>query len=238
MNYFRLGDTALLLNFEQHIDAKVNRQVAHFTSYLKSKEIEGILYLIPAYCSITIGYDNRLWNFTDLCERINRYLAKEFEAAVPSPQRKLCIPVCYHETFALDLDILAEEKDMTTEEFIAVHTGTDYQVFMMGFLPGFVYLGKLDHRLVCPRKNRPRIKVPSQSVALAGAQTGIYPLDAPGGWQIIGKCPIPIFRPDFQLPFLFETGDLVSFYSISLEVFEEMEHQDVENHWQKVLVNG
>ena len=176
MNFFPLGNSALLLNFEQRIDAGINRQVADFTSYLKSKKIEGILYLIPAYCSITIGYDPRLWNFTDLGERINRYLDKEFAATRVTTARKLSIPVCYHEGFALDLNSLAEAKDMLVEEIIAIHTGTVYQVYMMGFLPGFVYLGRLDKRLNCSRKEKPRLTVPSQSVALAGAQTGIYPL--------------------------------------------------------------
>jgi inhibitor of KinA len=137
-----------------------------------------------------------------------------------SKQRILEIPVCYAKPFAPDLETLALQNQLTTEEVIQLHTAKVYRVYMIGFLPGFAYMGKVDHRIAAPRKSQPRTNIPAGSVGIAGEQTGIYPLVSPGGWNIIGQTPLKLFdaaRPD---PVLFQPGDRVHFYSISQNEFE------------------
>lgn len=237
MKFYRLGDTALVINFEQKIKKEINSKVYQLTNYLKSKNIEGILFYVPAYCSLTIGYDPEKWNYEDLVERVRRFIDKlPFEKSTVVG-RRWKIPVCYDELFGLDLSELALEKKVSTDQIIQWHLSQTYHVYMLGFLPGFVYLGDLPASLVCGRKDHPRIIVPSQSVGLAGRQTGIYPLDAPGGWQIIGKTPIRIFNPAAEDPFLFKMGDQVTFTTINKKEFDIIENNDPIAASKKCLIN-
>ena len=223
MTIFPLGDTALVINFKQKISQDIHRDVLQLVTYLKRKNIEGIAYFIPAYCSITVVFDPEKWNFEDLSERLYRMAEKIRNRSNELPEfNQWNIPVCYDEEFGLDLASLADEKKIDAEQIIQWHLSKTYHVYMLGFLPGFVYLGDLDKKLQCQRKNEPRTMVPAQSVAIAGAQTGIYPLEGPGGWQIIGKTPIPIFLPSLENPFLFHMGDRVTFKRVDKNKFDEL----------------
>lgn len=229
MHFHPLGDQALVISFEEKISLEIHAQVVRLTHYLKSKKVEGILYYIPAYCSLTLGYDPGKWNFSDLSERILRFREKlENQPYEKTPGRSWQIPVCYDSPFGPDLESLAREKEVSRDQIIAWHSSKTYTVYMLGFLPGFVYLGELPEQLLCKRKKQPRTKVPARSVAIAGSQTGIYPLDAPGGWQIIGKTPVPVFFPRSETPFLFESGDQVRFVSVSKPRFEKLESMEYE----------
>ncbi|MCB0685606.1 MAG: 5-oxoprolinase subunit PxpB [Saprospiraceae bacterium] len=229
MYFYPLGDDALLINFEQKINREINQEVAKLTSYLRKKKVDGIRYYIPAYCSLTVGYDPVKWNFTDLTERIRRFSDKTYRESLEYNSRFWKIPVCYDPQYALDLPALASEKNVSEEQIVTWHLSCKYQVYMLGFLPGFVYLGDLPETLHCQRKKQPRMKVPAQSVALAGAQTGIYPSSAPGGWQIIGKTPLSIFNPENEEPFLFQMGDQVLFYQVDNTDFLEIATLDLVN---------
>jgi KipI family sensor histidine kinase inhibitor len=226
MTFHPLGDTALIINFKQIVKKEINFEVFQLTHYLKSKKIEGILFYVPAYCSLTIGYDPEKWEYAVLVERVRRFIDKLPVKKTTVTGRHWKIPVCYHELFGFDLKELAFEKEVTTDQIIQWHTSQTYHVYMLGFLPGFVYLGDLSEPLFCSRKEHPRLSVPSQSVGLAGHQTGIYPLDAPGGWQIIGKTPIRIFNPANVDPFLFKMGDQIVFTPIDKEEFVNIENDD------------
>lgn len=238
MDFYPLGDKALLINFKQEIDINVHHDIEKLTRYLKDRNIEGIQYFIPAYCSLTIGYEADKWNYEDLVERIKRFAEKSTNSHVPGNRRTWIIPVCYDDEFALDLADLALEKQTNKNKIIEWHLSKTYRVYMLGFLPGFVYLGDLPHDLFCKRKREPRSKVPAHSVAIAGAQTGIYPSSAPGGWQIIGRTPVPTFYPMDDEPFLLQMGDLVRFEQINKDEFSQIAGLDYRTLKTRFLVYG
>jgi inhibitor of KinA len=139
--------------------------------------------------------------------------------------RDLEIPICFDMEFALDLDNIAREKDLAPGEIIEIFLGETYRVFMLGFLPGFSYMGEVNARIATARKKSPRLKVPSGSVGIAGSQTGIYSLESPGGWQIIGRTPLSLFTPFAERPALLEPGDLVKFRAVSKDEFFSLKGQ-------------
>ncbi|MCL4124596.1 UNVERIFIED_CONTAM: hypothetical protein GTU68_025850 [Idotea baltica] len=166
---------------------------------------------------------------------MRRFLDKDFVLISSLSPRTLNIPVCYDRQFGLDLDHLAKTRGLSHSDIIRLHTGREYQVFMLGFLPGFVYLGNSHDSLVFGRRPEPRLRVPASSVGLAGNQTGIYPSEAPGGWQIIGRTPIPIFLPTNDQPFLFNPGDRVRFYDISHS--EYLQIRKLEKPWSSLKID-
>jgi inhibitor of KinA len=219
------GDSAILINFEQVIDKTINDKVVFISKNIENTGIPGLLYCFPAYCSITIGYNPSQIKYVLLIDLIKRIIEQKQEEKIEINARNFLIPVCYEPPYALDLADLSNQLAISQKEIIKLHYSTAYQVYMLGFLPGFPYMGTLPIKLNCKRKEIPRKKVTAGSVGLAGRQTGIYPLDAPGGWQIIGRTPVPIFNPKNKLPFLFTAGDTVSFYPISIDEFERMEKE-------------
>ena len=209
------GDRAVLINFEQIIDPKINAKVIAIHQKIKASDLAGITFSIPAYCSLTIGFDPQIISYDQLCKHIAVFSNSHSETELEKGKTLHKIPVCYEAEFALDMEDVVSITALTRQEIIDLHTQNTYQVFMIGFLPGFGYMGRLSEKLYCRRKAVPRKKVPALSVGLAGFQTGIYPSEAPGGWQIIGRTPIKIFDPKLQQPFLFKPGDRVEFYPIS-----------------------
>ncbi len=216
------GKSAALVQFEQKIDQEIHNKVVALTFFAES--INGVNYCIPAYCSITIVFHIAQIDFTKLKNllsefNINNLTSEEKES------RFFKIPVCYGGIYGPDLLELANENNLEPTEVINLHTEKAYDIYMMGFIPGFPYLGSLSPKLKCKRKETPRAKVPAGSVGLAGMQTGIYPSDAPGGWQIIGKAAIPIFQPAKADPFLLEMGDTVQFYQVDESEYMEINEQ-------------
>ncbi len=220
------GDRALLINFDQRIDPEINQAVIQLSQAIEAAKWVGVQYLIPAYCSLTLAYDPSLTNYQALKTAIETLHHSSTEPS-ETGHRKIVIPVCYENHFAWDLADIAKATQLSPEEIIRLHTSTTFRVYMLGFLPGFVYMGRLPETLKCKRKTTPRLKVPAQAVALAGFQTGIYPSEAPGGWQIIGKTPVRVFDPRLEDPFLFRPGDRVSFRSISRKEFELIEQEEI-----------
>ncbi|MCE2504665.1 MAG: 5-oxoprolinase subunit PxpB [Chlorobi bacterium] len=217
------GDHALLINFSQEIDPEINRSVHILARELKEQRKLGITSIVPAYCSITVEYDINLTSFTELSREILGLFDKNNSQNSVKEGLRWKIPVCYDSRFGLDLKAVAKYTGLNEKEIIALHTSMDFQVFMLGFLPGFAYLGKLPAKLQCPRKENPRLKVAKGSVGIAGFQTGIYTLDAPGGWQILGKTPVLPFDPERKNPFLFSPGDNVRFHPVPVSVFKKIE---------------
>ena len=220
----RFGDRGILVNFEQKIEAEINEQVIRLSEDLLHQHGDSLLYTIPAYCSLTIQYDPKRTNFKALSGSITSLLNRTTSPATSS-HRKIEVPVCYDTTFGLDMVEVCANKGINSATLITEHTKPTYRVYMLGFLPGFVYMGKLSQSLWCTRRRDPRLLVPPESVAIAGAQTVIYPSEAPGGWNIIGRTPLPLIQPDAEEPFLFKAGDLVNFKAISLQEYHEIEEQ-------------
>lgn len=224
MNYLRYGDRAVLINFEQRIDPNINQQVHALSQTIDQAQISGVEDLIPAYCSLTVTFDPDTLGFEGLCEKIQNLVNKIGASDIQLSQRKLTIPVCYDGVHAPDMQEIMKQTGLSKKEIIKLHTDTSFQVYMLGFLPGFVFMGILPEKLKVSRKQSPRLKVPPRSVGLAGLQTGIYPSESPGGWQLIGQTPLEIFRPHDKEPFLFQPGDEVRFEAISEEEYAEISH--------------
>ncbi len=213
------GDSAISVEFGDAIEPYINAEVRRLFVTLKNGEHPGILDLIPTYRALFIEYDPWQCSFERLLllveDAINRGQAP---SALNLPVIE--VPVCYGGEYGPDLQELAVYHRLTVEQVIQLHSWPVYTVYMIGFTPGFSYLGGLDERLHTPRKQEPRKQVPAGSIGIADCQTGIYPIESPGGWQIIGRTPAKLFDLSKAEPFLFEAGDRLRFVPITKEAFE------------------
>lgn len=200
------GDRALLINWEQRIDPELNATVHAWQQAIGLAAIKGVEYSIPAYCSLTVVFNPLQIAFDTLAGKIQSLKVPEQSAAQTG--HTLEIPVNYN---GADLHEVAQRTGLSEPEVIKLHSNRPYRVYLIGFLPGFPYLGPLPKALHCPRKQTPRQSVPTGAVGLAGAQTGIYPFEAPGGWQIIGQTSLKVFDAEAEAPFLLRPGDTVIF---------------------------
>lgn len=218
-----LGDAALLVQFQNSMDPAVHARVMQLFGRLQNAPAF-IKDIVPAYCSLTIHYDVvALYDEkTSAFENLKQFLQSVLQnndCATTLEQRAVHIPVCFANPFAPDLESLAREKNLSVADLIQLFTATTYTVYMIGFLPGFAYMGKVDSRIAAPRKSSPRQNVAAGSVGIAGEQTGIYPLDSPGGWNIIGRTPLSLFNKEEKDPVLLRPGDSVTFYPITENEF-------------------
>ena len=204
----------------------VNQQIIQLFHVLKDWQLDGILDIIPAYHSVSIIYDLKKIKKQIGNQSAYSYLEKQLIQMesnlvdqILETGRVMVIPVCYHLSLAPDLVELAAGHEKSIEEVIASHSAKSYRVYMIGFLPGFAYMGKLSDDIATERKPVPRLKVPAGSVGIAGSQTGIYPFESPGGWQLIGQTPVPLFDTTKVQPTYLQPGDEVTFKPISLEEF-------------------
>ena len=217
------GDTGISVEFGERIDPEINARVRRLFMALKAKPLPGILDLNPTYRSLFIQYDPWVCSF----ERLARYVEERLDSEPPPDEEAAVtkeVPVCYGDKFGPDLEEVAALHNMSVEEVVRLHRAPVYQVYMIGFTPGFAYLGGLDHRLHTPRKSEPRKKVAAGSIGIADQQTGIYPIDSPGGWRLIGRTPLVLFDPAREQPFFLRAGDFVRFRPITGEEFEK--HSD------------
>ncbi len=218
------GDRALTLQIGSEISPEVNRQVAAVSAAICAAGIAGVVELVPTYTSVCVHYDPMVLSYSALQQKL---LGLRTVDTVDREQKDIPvveIPVCYGGEYGPDLAYVAQYNQLTPEEVIARHSSGEYLVYMLGFLPGFAYLGGMDEKIACPRLETPRTKIPAGSVGIAGSQTGIYPLDSPGGWQLIGRTPMRMFRmAEEQGQFALSAGDRVRFVPISEKCFREME---------------
>ncbi len=224
---FPLGDSAITVDFGNYIDEAINKEVMTRFRQLQEKPLVGMIEAIPAYSSLTVYYD--LYSVRKIMpkeKRVYDWMKEELEKRLQqSPEkeeysvRRITIPVCYEKEFAVDLSALAAAKNISMEEVIHIHTSKTYRVYMLGFLPGFSYMGEVDERISMSRKAQP-VPVAAGSVGIAGKQTGIYPLASPGGWQIIGRTPLKLFETEKENPVLLNAGDIVQFVSIGKDEFK------------------
>lgn len=222
VNIFPLGDSALTVSLGNEISLDLNEKVQKLAAAIEDNPFEGLIEVVPAYCSLSIFYDllairKRFHEFPtafDAVKTLALGAAGEFSELTETSSRTIKIPVDFGGAFALDLDFVATSNNLSAEEVIEIFVSQCYRVYMLGFLPGFAYMGEVDERIATPRKDSPRTKVPKGSVGIAGRQTGIYPLESPGGWQIIGKTDVELFTPIADSPTYLEPGDLVKFIPI------------------------
>ena len=222
MNDFRLvpaGDSALVVEFEERIDPAVNARAVALADSIQAAALVGVRDVVPTYRSVAVYFDPLSTNYDALVASVKR------GAAQPAPQSSrgrvpIRVPVCYGGELGPDLVRVADFGHLSEADVVAIHSGANYRVFMLGFVPGFAYMGIVDARIAVPRHSAPRVRVPLGSVGIAGAQTGIYPADTPGGWQLIGRTPVKPFDPSRAEPFLLKAGDTVRFCPIDRGEFD------------------
>lgn len=212
------GDTALLITFEKVIEEEVNQKVINLYRSLKGKK--GFDYLIPAYNSLTIGIDKSIWTLQEAILEVNKTQEAAQQTSLQESHNSFVIPVCYERAFAPDIEEVSIKTGLSAEQIVQLHTALTYRVYMLGFVAGFAYMGSLPEALTCSRKETPRSLVPEGAVGLAGRQTGIYPTEAPGGWQIVGKTPLKMFDAQRTETSLLKPGDEVRFRAIGADEFK------------------
>ena len=205
-----LGDSALLVQLADEIDIAVNQKIHTLAALINVAPLEGVTETVPAYGTLLVHYDPLAISDAQLGEWLREKVEQLGQAHSKKP-RQITVPVQYGGEYGVDLGSVADFHHLSVEQVMKIHTGRSYIVYMMGFTPGFPYMGKLDDGIITPRLETPRTRVPAGTVAIAGFQTGIYPIDSPGGWRLIGYTPLRLFDPQAELPFLFSPGDEVKF---------------------------
>lgn len=225
---FPLGDAAVTIDMGNSISEALNQKALAMQQWLQADPFEGLKDCLVAYSSLTVLYNpaviKKYYHPTDtVFAWVANRLQQAYEKAVQTGQAArevIRIPVCYDEPYATDLPSVARQKRLSLQEVVNLHTASIYNVYMIGFLPGFSYMGEVNERIALPRKQTPAA-VMAGSVGIAGSQTGIYPLNSPGGWQIIGRTPLKLFDPFVPEPVKLQAGDKVQFYAITKHEFDE-----------------
>ena len=228
-----LGETALIIDFGNTIDESINKLVHSLFYQIQNDPIPGMIEAVPGYSSLTIYYDilfirnilnKQTTAFEWISESLKKIIPKE-NIETGDPQILIKVPVCYENEYAPDLSFIASQNKISHEEVIYLHTSTTYHIYMLGFLPGFAYMGMVDEKISSSRKQKP-VFVEAGSIGIAGKQTGIYPFRSQGGWQIIGRTPLKLFDKEKINPVLFKAGDKVQFYSITKDEFEDIKNRN------------
>jgi len=233
VNIYGLSEQSVTVEFGTVISEKLLHAITGFNQFLLKNPFPGLITTVPAYCTLTVFFDPLQVLAGELpgetvFDKVSYYLNKINQLkkdGLIEKNNEIVIPVYYGGDFGIDISTVAKTNQLSESEVIEKHTSTQYTVYMIGFVPGFAYMGGMDASLQTPRKQVPDAKIPAGSVGIAGMQTGIYPIETPGGWQIIGRTPLKMFDVNRNQPSLLKGGDLVSFRSIDIDEFNALAEQ-------------
>ena len=217
-----VGDRAISIDFGQVIDPTINRHIRQTIERIKELQLEGIIELVPTYCALLVEYDAMLYSYSEICNIIESTLEEGMTDTTNELVTVVEVPTVYGGEFGPDLSFVASHNHLSEDEVISIHSGTDYLVYMLGFIPGFTYLGGMDPRIATPRLSSPRTLIPAGSVGIAGEQTGTYPSDSPGGWQIIGRTSVTMYDMSKAQAALLKAGDYVRYVPIDESEFHRI----------------
>ena len=217
-----VGDRAISIDFGQVIDPTINRHIRQTIERIKELQLEGIIELVPTYCALLVEYDAMQYSYSEICNIIEPTLEEGMTNTTNELVTVVEVPTVYGGEFGPDLSFVASHNHLSEAEVISIHSGTDYLVYMLGFIPGFTYLGGMDPRIATPRLSSPRTLIPAGSVGIAGEQTGTYPSDSPGGWQIIGRTPVTMYDMSKAQAALLNAGDYVRYVPIDESEFHRI----------------
>jgi inhibitor of KinA len=220
------GDRAFFIEFGDTIDPELNRRVRRLMLTIQEAKLPELVEMVPAYRSLLVYYDPRRISLEKLRAKLEILAEKTEAGELPEP-KVTEIPTAYGDEYGRDLEFVAEYNGLSPEEVIRLHAGKVYLIYMLGFIPGFAYLGGVSPRIGTPRLPTPRVKIPAGSVGIAGNQTGIYPVESPGGWRLIGRTPIELFHPEKEPPALLQMGNYVKFVQITAEAFNRIREEVV-----------
>jgi KipI family sensor histidine kinase inhibitor len=225
------GDCAVSVVFGDEISESVNNRVSSLRKIIESDAFEGITGCIPTYRALLIRYSPAKLRHKDLVAYLED-CAHRMGKDTASSAMVYVVPVYYGDDYGPDLENVMKVNGLTQADVIDIHTSADYRIYMLGFTPGFPYLGGMDERIATPRLKQPRTKISAGSVGIAGSQTGIYPIDSPGGWQIIGRTPLKLFDMNSASPFLLEAGNYIRFKAVDLKTYESIEKAVADNTYK------
>ena len=217
VRFMPAGDAALVAEFGREVDEAVNQRVHDMAKWLEANRIYGVTEVLPTFRSLMVFYDPQKISYGRLVRKLQGYRPSE-TAQLAGGKMVLSIPCCYD---GPDLEGMCALTGLSREEIIAIHSGVDYKIYMMGFLPGFVYLGGLDKRICVPRLDTPRTRIEPGSVGIGGSQTGVYPVASPGGWRILGRTYRKFYDPAREEPILCKAGQYIRFVPVTPEEYEE-----------------
>lgn len=221
VRYLSCGDTALVVEFGDAVDPELNARVMNLDAAIRDDPPPGLVETVPTFRSLMLHYDPRRTSHADLAAAVSERLAhRSAETGTP---RRWRLPVCYEGEHAPDMDTVVERTGRSRDEVVAIHTGTCFRVYMLGFLPGLPYLAGMDERLSLPRLPEPRVRVPARAVGIAGTMSVIYPLVSPGGWNLIGRTPVPMFDLAREPAILLAAGDRVRFEAVDAGAYAAIE---------------
>ena len=231
VRFLLTGDTSLCVEFGNEISTDINKQIRAFNIALANSKIPGIVETVPTYRSLMVHYDPGVIQYAPLVKKLKGLLGQLDSIEIP-PSPVLEIPVLYGGEEGPDLEFVAKHNGKTPEEVIKIHTSTEYLIYMLGFTPGFTYLGGMSDEIATPRLTTPRVKIPAGSVGIAGTQTGVYPIDSPGGWQLIGRTPVRMYDPDRETPILPEAGQYIKFYAIDKAEYDRIAAEEAKGGYK------
>lgn len=238
ITFHPLGDAAIVIQAGTDISEDIHEHVKQLFSCIEQHPFEGYVEAVQAFTNVTVFYEPyKVYQSAQLKQRaispyewvkdyIENLLEDNWQEGNQVKRRIVDIPVCYGGELGPDLEEVARINDLTPEEVVRIHTSGTYLVYMIGFAPGFPFLGGLSEKIAAPRRQTPRMSIPKGSVGIAGKQTGVYPISTPGGWQLIGQTPLSLFRPNAERPSLLKAGDEVRFVQLSEKEFFSMKEED------------
>jgi inhibitor of KinA len=226
-----MGERAILIEFEPEINEQLLQRILSVQNFIENNYVEEKVEVNNAYNSLLVFYTEGIEDVYGEVSKLER-LVSGAKIEKKTSSKIYHLPVCYSKKFGLDLELISGENKLEIEEIIRRHTAPFYTVYFMGFLPGFLYLGGLDKKLHISRKEQPRMEIKKGAVGIGEKQTGIYPQPSPGGWQIIGNCPVNFFDKNSLPPSQISSGDMVKFYAVSEEEFEKISREVEEGNYQ------
>lgn len=238
MKIYPAGDMALSVDFGNVISEEINDQVMHLKHALQEEKIPGIRELLPSYRALLVRYDPMQLSFAQLSELIQRLQKQEGSEKGRKEKMIRLIPCCYGGAYGEDLKGMEAVTGLSEEEIIRIHSGTDYKIYMLGFLPGFVYLGGMDERIAAPRLDTPRVEIPAGSVGIGGKQTGVYPIASPGGWRLIATTPVKFYDPAASQPILCSAGEYIRFVPVTAKEYEQISQEIRTGSWKPEILRA
>lgn len=234
VRYLVSGDCSVCVEFGNEISPEINKKIRAFKIAVEKSGIPGVVETVPTYRSLLVHYKPEIIGFKALTEKFEELMGSLASIQIPPPA-VIEIPVLYGGEMGPDIENVAEHNHKTVEEVIRIHTSEDYLIYMLGFIAGFPYLGGMSKEIATPRLKNPRVKIEGGSVGIAGEQTGIYPLDSPGGWQLIGRTPLKLYDADREKPVLLEAGQYIRFKSVTQEEYAQIEKEVADGTYRYVV---